>query len=292
MAKERTPRGVGIANAWDGQAIGALGAPPGRGNPAGSAGNFGRAWRVTSDIGAKMRGFLLGYSRMPSDLSPPIPAAPGDDGPDGRSATAPDELDPELLALPDPPRRERTWTLLLLALTAVVCVAMAVALRQDASYAFAPSVPTEMGDLRDLPPPAGGEASRFVSAHGMLGAAGAMRFERPFVEDSFRLSPVAGRHDVWVLVRVPAGEENARYVPPAQFRGRLVSLDAAGLRNRGLRAALAQATGEPVPARAWLVLDGETPAGASWAVGLVALFLAFALWNVGAIARLVRPVRS
>jgi hypothetical protein len=227
---------------------------------------------------------------MPSDLSPPIPS-PAAPGSDGQGATAPDELDPELLALPDPPRRERTWTLLLLALTATVCVAMAFALRQDASYAFAASVPTDMGDLRELAPPTAGEPSRFVSAHGMLGAAGAIRFERPFVEDSFRLSPVAGRNDVWVLVRVPAGEENARYVPPAQFRGRLVSLDAAGLRNRGLRGALERATGEPVAAKAWLVIDGEAPGGASWAVGLLAVFVAFALWNVGAILRLVRPVR-
>jgi hypothetical protein len=227
-----------------------------------------------------MRGSLLGYSKMPQELSPPIAAPPG----------TVDEVDPELLALPDPPRRERTWTLLVLALTAVVSLAMAVALRRDAAYAFASDVPVDVGDLRELVG-IGSTADRFASAHGMLGAAGAIRFERPFASDSFRLSPVAGRRDLWVMVRVPAGEENARYVPPAQFHGRLVRFDAGGLRNRGLRSIIEQATAEAVPATAWMLIDGEAPSSAGWAVGLVALFVAFAAWNLAAIAKLVRRVR-
>jgi hypothetical protein len=236
-----------------------------------------------------MRAFLLGYPRMPPDLSPPLPAgSPGHSL--GGGDVAEDEVDPELLSLPDPPRRERTWTLLVLALTAVVSVAMAIALRPDAAYAFASSVPTELGELQDVTP-AALAGNRFVGARAMLGAAGAIRFERPFAEDTFRLSPVAGRRDVWVLVRVPAGEETARYVPPSQFRGRLVRFDGAGLRNRGLRGVVEQATGEAVPATAWMLVDGETPGSAGWAVGLAALFVAFAAWNLGAIAKLVRRVR-
>jgi hypothetical protein len=94
-----------------------------------------------------------------------------------------------------------------------------------------------------------------------------------------------------VLVRVPAGEENARYVPPSQFRGRLVRFDAGGLRNRGLASVIEDATGEAVPKDGWMLVDGEAPGSATWAVGLAALFVAFAVWNLGAIAKLVRRVR-
>jgi hypothetical protein len=124
----------------------------------------------------------------------------------------------------------------------------------------------------------------------MLGAAGAIRYERPFVSDSFRVAPVAGRPDVYVEVRVPDGEETSRYVPPSEFHGRLVSFNAVGPRHRGLRAAIAERTGTPVPAGAWLLVDGEAPDHARWAVALVVMFLAFAMWNVGAMAKIVRRV--
>jgi hypothetical protein len=218
---------------------------------------------------------------MPAELSPPIVSSPDKEE---------EQLDPELISLPDPPRRERTWTLALLALTAFASLAMAVALRGDAKYAFASPMATDLGDLRDAPATALVD-NAFVRAHAMLGAAGAIRYERPFDEGSYRLSPVAGRRDVWVDVRVPAGQENARYVPPSSFSGRLVHLDAAGLRHRGLAAAIARATGEAAPRDAWLLVDGEPPNDARWAVALIALFAAFALWNVGAIVRLARRVR-
>ncbi len=218
---------------------------------------------------------------MPTELSPPMAAPPG--------AAAEDQVDPELLALPDPPKRERTWTVLMLAVTAMASLAMAFALRRDASYAFAGATAVELGDMRDAPPAAFVDNS-FVRAHAMLGAVGAIRYERPFDADTYRLSPLAGRLDVWVEVRVPAGQESARYVPPSNFAGRLVRLGSSGLRHRGLAAAIERETGEAVPPGAWLLVDGEGPSDSRWAVALVALFCGFALWNLGAIARLVRRV--
>lgn len=204
-----------------------------------------------------------------------------------------DQLDPELLALPDPPRRERTWTVLVLAVTALASLAMVFALRRDAAYAFAEKSPAELGDLRVAAldgPGAGATANGYVRAHGLLGGVGSIRYERPFESDSYRLAPVAGRGDVWVELRVPLGEESARYVPPSNFAGRLVPFDDVGPRHRGLRDALAGASGATVPAKAWLLVDGEAPEGARWAVALIVLFLGFAVWNVLAIARLVRRV--
>ena len=150
---------------------------------------------------------------------------------------------------------------------------------------------TDLGDLRTASAASlGAHANESVRAQGMLGAAGAIRYEHPFEADSYRVSPVAGRRDVWVEVRVPAGTENARYVPPASFSGRLVPLDAGGPRHRGLARSVAEATGEVAPAGAWLVVDGETPRNARWAVALLVLFAGFAVWNTLAIARIVRRV--
>jgi hypothetical protein len=201
-----------------------------------------------------------------------------------------DAEDPELVALPSPPKRERTIALLVLAVAAVASCVMALTLRGDVAYALSTSTPTFLGELRDVNVSSIAD-NRLVQGRGVLGAAGAIRFERAFAGDTYRVSPVAGRRDLWVEVRVPAGEENGRYMPPTAFAGRLVRFDSAGPRHRGLAAAIASVTGEAVPAGARVLVDGEAPADARWAVALGALFLGFALWNVAAIARFVRRAR-
>jgi hypothetical protein len=202
-----------------------------------------------------------------------------------------EELDPELLELPDPPKKERTLTVLLMAATALASLAMIAALSRDAAYAFASPSAVDLGDLRTAPAASLGE-NTLVQANGMLGAAGAIRYERPFDHDTYRVSPVAGRPDVWVEVRIPAGAENARYVPPTSFAGRLVRLEHAGQRHRGLAGSIEGATGQAVPQGSWLLVDGESPTHARWAVALIAMFAAFAVWNLASIARLLRKVRE
>jgi hypothetical protein len=203
-----------------------------------------------------------------------------------------DEVDPELLALPDPPRRERRLTTAILLLAAVSALALTFALRRDVAYALGHTTPLSLGDLSTAPAPVlGANENRFVRADAMLGAAGGIRYERPFVADSFRTVPVAGRSDLWVDVRVPAGQESGRWEPPHSVAGRLVRFGAAGPRHRGIANAIAEATHESVPAPAWLLVDGEEPAGARWAVVLAAALLAFAAWNIAAVVRLVRRVK-
>ena len=199
------------------------------------------------------------------------------------------EVDAELLALPDPPRRERTLTVFLLGFTALASLAMVFVLARDAAYALAPDAAVDVGDLRLAAPTSFGE-NHFVRAQGLLAGTGAIRYERPFAIESYRLAPIAGREDVWVETRVPSGQENARFVPPSSFSGRLVRFDAAGPRHRGLRTAIHSASGAVVPEGAWLLVDAETPGDARWAVALVLLFLGFAGWNSAAMARLMRKI--
>lgn len=227
---------------------------------------------------------------MPSVPSPLELGGPGRGAGERESQ---EDLDPELLQLPAPPRRERTVTLAVLAMAAAAALAMAFALRRDVAYALtgAAGDGVTLGDLAIATQDGLASAdNRLVRAEGLLGAAGGIRYERPFVDDSFRTVPVAGRKDIWVDVRVPAGQENGRWEPPRTFTGRLVRMRAAGPRHRGLAAAIEAATHERVPAGAWLLVDGEDPEGARWAVVLAVLFLGFAVWNAVAIARIVRKV--
>jgi hypothetical protein len=164
------------------------------------------------------------------------------------------EVDPELVGLPAPSRRDRTLTVLVLALAAVASLGMAAALRTEVAYALSSPSPRDVGDLRTASPETLRAAeNHFVRAEGMLGVAGGIRYERFFVDDTFRTLPVAGRRDVWVDLRVQAGQEGGRWEPPA-------------------------------------ALSGEAPEGARWSVIFVALFAGCAIWNLFAIARLTRRV--
>jgi hypothetical protein len=202
-----------------------------------------------------------------------------------------DQLDPELIALPDPPRPHRTLTLVVLVLAAAAAMAMTFVLRQDITYALTSRTPAELGDLRSA------DArelqlrdNRLVRAEAILGPEGGIRYERLLSSDTFHAVPVAGRPDIWVVLRVPARGESARWEPPRQFAGRLVRFDSAGPRQRGLASTIERATHEPSAAAAWLLLDGETPADERWALVLAMALLGFAAWHIAATARMIRKV--
>lgn len=215
----------------------------------------------------------------PAPQVAPVDRAPGDD--------------PELLALPAPPRRERTATLVVMALTSLAALGMCAALGGEAIYALSPGRPQEVADLSALAPGAD-LANRYVRGQGLLGTPGAVRYGRPAEGDSFRLAPVAGNHRIWVEIRVPEGFEGPRFVPPSTFAGRLVPLADAGLRHAGLRSAVEEQSpaGTSLAADAWLLVDGNSPRASRWALALVGLLLAFAAWNLLGIARILRRVRD
>lgn len=232
---------------------------------------------------------------MPTDLLSPDPLSHRPPQPPQAAPQVPggsreeDDVDPELLALPPPPRAERRWTVALLVVVAVTASAMSFALRGEAAYALRTGTEVDAGELYAVD--AGKLVDNgYVRAHGALGGALAVRFERPFEGDTYRVSPVMGRRDLWVEMRIPAGDEGARYVPPTSFAGRLVRWDASGLRYRGLARAVESATGEAIPADARLLVDGESPAGARWALGLAVMFAGFAVWSLATIGRLLRRV--
>jgi hypothetical protein len=199
--------------------------------------------------------------------------------------------DPELLALPAPPKRERTATVVLMIVTAVAAMMMAIALRGEARYALSSGEPMDAGELATLRPSAD-MANRYARAGGLLGTNGAIKYGRAAEGDSFRLAPVAGNPKIWVEIRVPEGFEGPRYVPPTSFAGRLIPFRKAGIRHAGLARSVEEQTDVTVPEDAWILVDGTSPRASRWALALVALFVGFATWNALGVARMLGKVRD
>jgi hypothetical protein len=198
---------------------------------------------------------------------------------------------PELAELPPPRRPWRRATLVTLASGAVASTLFAAVMLPDVRYSLRGGAAEDVGELaRLLPRPE--LADTWVRAEGQLSVTEAIRYRRPLERDSYRLASVERNPRVWVQIRVPEGEEDPRFVPPDSFVGRLVPVSRLGLRQRGLADAVGAAGLAPLGEDAWLLVDGESPAALRWVLGLLALLLAFATFNVVGLVRLLRPIPS
>jgi hypothetical protein len=199
--------------------------------------------------------------------------------------------DADLEALPAPRRPFRRLTLAVMGVTLVASLGLALALRNEVAFSLSSSGPRPIGELSRFRP-GGGDANTWVQAQGELEVDGAIAYRRPLESDSYRLSPVAGTHKLWVQVRVPSDDDDPdhkRFVAPTSFVGRLVPASRGGLRLSQLGNAIAAAGRPALPGDAWLLIDGEAPATTRWALGLVVLLLGFAGFNLFGLRRLLRP---
>jgi hypothetical protein len=198
--------------------------------------------------------------------------------------------DPELEALPVPRRPWRRATLATMVVVAALSLFAAWALLATARFSLQKGPPRELGSLTNVQL---GVALENTWAHGEADLVEkSVEYRRPLDPDRFRLAEVEGARDLWVELRIPAGIEPEHYVPPNSFVGRIVPFGKAGLRHAALGDAIAGAFGRRPAADAWLLIDGEAPATTRWAWGLIALFTAFAAFNVWGVVKLLRPVRS
>jgi hypothetical protein len=203
----------------------------------------------------------------------------------------PPGTDPELESLPKPRRPGRRLTLGIMGLAAVLSLATAWLLRNEAVYALRAGQPTDLGQLAHAR--LGDQLSNaWVKGHAGLLAQGAIRYQRPLERDSYELARVDGSPPVWVQVLIPATVEPERFLPPEDFVGRLIPVAKAGLRFGALDSAIAEAGAPRLPSGAWLLIDGETPESTGWALALVTMLLGFAGFNVWGLVRLLRPVRG
>ena len=201
-------------------------------------------------------------------------------------------VDPELAALPRPPKKERTISLLLMALTAVLAAFMTAVLASDVRYALRGGDPEPVGDLSHLAPEPT-LSNKFVRADGMLRFEGGIRYNRPLESDSFQLVPVAGNERLWVELRTPSvapGGAVSAAAPPITFVGRMLPIASFAFGLGGLRRSTSATLGAAIPEGGWVLVDGASPVSSQWTVALAALLSLFAAYNVVMIVRILRPL--
>lgn len=202
-----------------------------------------------------------------------------------------EEPDRELEALPPPRRPWRKLTLMVMSVTLVGSLALLVSLRGELGFSLSGGPPRAVGELSALTPQPSDENS-FIQGEAELEAEGAIAYRRPLETDSYRLSRVVGASKLWVQVRVPEDDSDPthkRFVPPTSFVGRLVPAERGGIRLSQLSSAIAEAGRPPLPADAWLLIDGEAPVSTRWTLGVAGLLLGFAAFNLFGLQRLLRP---
>ncbi len=175
-------------------------------------------------------------------------------------------------------------------LTAVAATMVGAGLLPLARYAIEAGPPRDVGDLTHVQL-GRSSANRWVHAVGPLAARG-VEYQRPLDSDRYRLVQSADNPRVWVELRIPKDIEPEYYVAPNSFVGRLVPLENAGLRYGAVADAAETILGHALPSGTWVLIDGESPATTRWSVAFVALFAAFAAFNIWGIGRLLLPVNE
>lgn len=203
----------------------------------------------------------------------------------------PEDADPDLAELPAPRRPFRRFTLLIMLLTAGFSFWLALGLRGEFAYTLQGGPPSDLGDLAELPTQKLPH-NRWVRAAGALETEGVLRFRRPLDPSVRRLARVVGHPNLWVELQVPPEADGRHFVQPESFLGRLVPLSGASLRYGALADEIAVMSKPLASSDSILLIDGESPRGMRWALGIMLLLIGFTAFNLLGIVRLARPVRD
>lgn len=191
------------------------------------------------------------------------------------------QTDPELSSLPAPRRPWRKVTLAAMSLTLLGALLLAISLRPQLGYALWFGAEQDLGEL-DRATLSDDLSNSWVHGSGMLDTR-AVAYQRPLVPGEYRLVPLVNNDRIWVEVQVPAALDPERFIPPTSFVGRLVRVSEAG---QGYESLAALAGG---PSRdAWLLLDGQSPAGTRWVFGVLLVLLGFMGFSSFGLFRLLK----
>jgi hypothetical protein len=196
----------------------------------------------------------------------------------------PDAVDPELLALPAPPRGRRLATLVVMALVVVAAMALAVSLRHDLAYFFSTGQTIDLGDVRSIDP-ATLEPNTHVRISGTPMMSRAVRYRRVLTGGRYVVFPLAGQRTVYVQV-----DDREDAVGRNEFSGRLVTFSQLGGRMGAVREYLGRDMSLPVSGESFLLLADESPGSYGWALVLAAICALFVLIDVLLLLRWFRPV--
>lgn len=198
-------------------------------------------------------------------------------------------LDPELLALPAPPRAGRRLSLALLASAMLGAASLLLHLRADVGYALSADRAVELGDATSAAP-SELPLNRYVRIGGSPMLSRGVRYERTFSGRTYAVFPLAGQRQIYVQVELGALQDPAR-IAQGTFTGRLLTFGQLGSRLRPLRAFLARQHGLPVTAESFVILAGEPPSAYRFALLISAGCAAMLLLGLGLFWRWFRPLK-
>lgn len=217
-------------------------------------------------------------------------------GPDGSPGARPegvapnDQVDPELLSLPAPPRAKRLATLTLMALVAAVSLGVLGSLEGDLRYFCSSPTALDLGEAVKIDP-AALVANRYVRVRGMPMAADAVRYSHSFSGDEYAVFPLAGQRHV--LVSVELGDPaSMRTSARRDFTGRLVTLGELGTPFAAVRDYLARDMGVSVSSETFVVLADRPPSSYVWSVLLALMCIAFIVTDIWLMVRWFRPIKA
>lgn len=199
------------------------------------------------------------------------------------------EADPELLALPAPPRGQRLVAMVLMAAVVGLALGLMSSVRSDLAYALQPDRALFLGDAVQLDP-ATLPSNAYVRVRGTPMLSGMVHFETGLWGSPQVVFPLAGQRHVFVQVSAQALSD-PRTAARTEFAGRMITLGELGGRFRVVREFLARHMGLPVTGQTFLIIADDPPGTHVWAL----LFAAFCLGVVGLNAwlfsRWFRPLR-
>ena len=199
-----------------------------------------------------------------------------------------DETDPELLALPAPPRGLRLATMGMMAVVVAAAISLALGLSADIAYFFGDRNVEVLGAATTLDP-ARLVPNSYVQIEGSPMLSTAVRYRRMLGSDHYTLYPLAGQRNVYVQVAFE-DEDQERLATRREFTGRLVTFGQLGGRFSSVRTYLETRMDQPVSAESFVLLADEAPSSYAWALGVVLLAVLIALLDSWLILRWFRPL--
>jgi hypothetical protein len=199
------------------------------------------------------------------------------------------DLDPELVALPAPPKGRRLWAMILMAAVVALALGLVSSVRSDIAYALRPDRAELLGEAVRLEP-AALTSNAYVVVQGTPMLSGMVRFQAGLLGGDYVVFPLAGQRNVFV--QVPAETlRDPRTAANTEFAGRMITFGELGGRFRVVREFLAKRMGMPVTGETFLVVADDLPHSHAWSLFFGAFCLAIVLLNVWLFSRWFRPLR-
>jgi hypothetical protein len=200
------------------------------------------------------------------------------------------ELDPELLALPVPPRGQRLLAMILMAAVVGLALGLLSSVRSDIAYALRTDRAELLGSAIGLEP-AGLPSNAYVVVSGTPMLSGMVRFNSGLLGTEYVVFPLAGQRNVFVQVRADSLRD-PRTAASTEFAGRMVRFGELGGRFRVVREFLARRMGLPVSAETSLVISDDPPRGHAWSLFFAAFCMGVIGVNVWLFSRWFKPIRQ